>query len=153
MGIKSLDDLLSEGVSGRGVLVRSDLNVPLDDDGTITDPGRIPASVPTLNALSDACAKVVVTPPLGRPQGEPDPPFSPPPGAAPRGDNTGRPSPPPAALAPAHPRRTAPAPRPPAATPVGLSRPPLTGARERGRVRAALSGRCQGGVPRRGHGV
>ncbi|KMO78047.1 phosphoglycerate kinase [Mycolicibacterium chlorophenolicum] len=75
MGIKSLDDLLAEGVSGRGVLVRSDLNVPLDD-GRITDPGRIIASVPTLKALSDAGAKVVVTAHLGRPKGEPEPKFS-----------------------------------------------------------------------------
>ncbi|KMO81457.1 phosphoglycerate kinase [Mycolicibacterium chubuense] len=75
MAIKSLDDLLAEGVSGRGVLVRSDLNVPLDD-GRITDPGRIIASVPTLKALSDAGAKVVVTAHLGRPKGEPDPEFS-----------------------------------------------------------------------------
>ncbi|VEG54549.1 3-phosphoglycerate kinase [Mycolicibacterium aurum] len=76
MGIKSLSDLLSEGVAGRGVLVRSDLNVPLDDDGHISDPGRIIASVPTLKALSDAGAKVVVTAHLGRPKGEPDPKFS-----------------------------------------------------------------------------
>ena len=47
MAIKTLDDLLAEGVSGRGVLVRSDLNVPLDDDSNITDPGRIIASFPT----------------------------------------------------------------------------------------------------------
>jgi phosphoglycerate kinase len=76
MAVKTLDDLLAEGVSGRGVLVRSDLNVPLDDDGTITDPGRIIASVPTLKALSDAGAKVVVTAHLGRPKDGPDPKFS-----------------------------------------------------------------------------
>ena len=76
MAVKTLDDLLAEGVSGRGVLVRSDLNVPLDDDGNITDPGRIIASVPTLKALSDAGAKVVVTAHLGRPKGGPDPKFS-----------------------------------------------------------------------------
>jgi phosphoglycerate kinase len=74
--IKTLDDLLAEGVSGRGVLVRSDLNVPLDDDGNITDPGRIIASVPTLKELSDAGAKVVVTAHLGRPKDGPDPKFS-----------------------------------------------------------------------------
>jgi len=74
--VKNLDDLLAQGVSGRGVLVRSDLNVPLDDDGDITDPGRIIASVPTLKALSDAGAKVVVTAHLGRPKGGPDPKFS-----------------------------------------------------------------------------
>ena len=76
MAVKTLDDLLAEGVSGRGVLVRSDLNVPLDDDRNITDPGRIIASVPTLKALSDAGAKVVVTAHLGRPKGGPDPTFS-----------------------------------------------------------------------------
>ncbi|WP_370329620.1 phosphoglycerate kinase [Mycolicibacterium hippocampi] len=89
MGIKSLDDLLSEGVTGRGVLVRSDLNVPLDD-GAITDPGRIIASVPTLKALSDAGAKVVVTAHLGRPKGEPDPKFSLAPVAAALGERLGR---------------------------------------------------------------
>ena len=48
MAVKTLSDLLAEGVEGRGVLVRSDLNVPVDEDGVITDPGRIIASVPTL---------------------------------------------------------------------------------------------------------
>ena len=71
MSIPTLSDLLAQGVSGRGVLVRSDLNVPLDD-GAITDPGRIIASVPTLKALVDAGAKVVVTAHLGRPKGEPE---------------------------------------------------------------------------------
>ena len=90
MGIKSLEDLLAEGVSGRGVLVRSDLNVPLDEDGSITDPGRITASVPTLKALSDAGAKVVVAAHLGRPKGEPDPRFSLAPVAAALGEKLGR---------------------------------------------------------------
>ena len=71
MSIPSLKDLLAQGASGRGVLVRSDLNVPLDD-GVIADPGRITASVPTLKALIDAGAKVVVTAHLGRPKGEPE---------------------------------------------------------------------------------
>ena len=53
MTLPNLDDLLAEGVSGRFVLVRSDFNVPLDD-GRITDPGRIVASLPTLKALADA---------------------------------------------------------------------------------------------------
>ena len=75
MSIPNLDDLLAQGVSGRGVLVRSDLNVPLND-GVITDPGRITASVPTIKALADAGAKVVVTAHLGRPKGEPDPALS-----------------------------------------------------------------------------
>ena len=68
MAVKSLADLLDEGVAGRGVLVRCDLNVPLDDKGHITDPGRIEASAPTLKALVDAGAKVVVTAHLGRPK-------------------------------------------------------------------------------------
>ncbi|MCP2287997.1 phosphoglycerate kinase [Nocardia amikacinitolerans] len=76
MAVKTLQDLLNEGVEGRGVLVRSDLNVPLDDNGEITDPGRIIASVPTIEALVQAGAKVVVTAHLGRPKGEPDPKFS-----------------------------------------------------------------------------
>ncbi|BBY83966.1 phosphoglycerate kinase [Mycolicibacterium pulveris] len=90
MAIKSLDDLLAEGVSGRGVLVRSDLNVPLDDDRNITDPGRITASVPTLRALCDAGAKVIVTAHLGRPKGTPDPELSLAPVAAALGEQLGR---------------------------------------------------------------
>ncbi|KAA1429250.1 phosphoglycerate kinase [Nocardioides antri] len=62
-------------VSGKRVLVRSDLNVPLDGT-TITDDGRIRASVPTIKALADAGARVVVTAHLGRPKGEPDPAYS-----------------------------------------------------------------------------
>ncbi len=92
--IKSLDDLLAEGVSGRGVLVRSDFNVPLDSqDGNIariSDPGRIIASLPTLKALSDAGAKIVVTAHLGRPKGEPDPKFSLAPVAKDLGERLGR---------------------------------------------------------------
>ncbi len=90
MAVKTLSDLLAEGVEGRGVLVRSDLNVPLDEDGVITDPGRIIASVPTLKALSDAGAKVVVTAHLGRPKGAPDPKFSLAPVAAALGEKLGR---------------------------------------------------------------
>ncbi|GAA3715155.1 phosphoglycerate kinase [Gordonia hankookensis] len=75
MGVPTLKDLLEEGVSGRGVLVRSDFNVPLDGT-TITDPGRILASLPTLSALVDAGAKVIITAHLGRPKGEPDPKYS-----------------------------------------------------------------------------
>jgi phosphoglycerate kinase len=90
MAVKTLDDLLAEGVSGQGVLVRSDLNVPLDDNRNITDPGRIIASVPTLQALADAGAKVVVTAHLGRPKGGPDPQFSLAPVAKALGDKLGR---------------------------------------------------------------
>ncbi|NBE83624.1 phosphoglycerate kinase [Micromonospora rubida] len=96
MSIRNLDDLLAEGVSGRRVLVRADLNVPLDkqtgaindhdsasapQDGTpdgvrIADDGRIRAVLPTLTALTGAGAKVVVFSHLGRPKGSPDPQFS-----------------------------------------------------------------------------
>lgn len=90
MSVKTLDDLLAEGVEGRGVLVRSDFNVPLDDDRNITDPGRIIASLPTLKALSDAGAKVIVTAHLGRPKGEPDPKYSLAPVAKDLGERLGR---------------------------------------------------------------
>ncbi len=90
MAVKTLADLLAEGVEGRGVLVRSDLNVPLDDSGTITDLGRIIASVPTLKALAEAGAKVVVTAHLGRPKGTPDPKLSLAPVAAALGEKLGR---------------------------------------------------------------
>jgi phosphoglycerate kinase len=90
MPVKTLEDLLAEGVSGRGVLVRSDLNVPLDDDRNISDPGRIIASVPTLKALSDAGAKVVVTAHLGRPKDGPDPKLSLAPVAKALGEQLGR---------------------------------------------------------------
>ena len=71
------------------MLVRSDLNVPLDD-GVITDTGRIIASVPTLKALADAGAKVVVTAHLGRPTGEPDLKLSLAPVAAVLGEQLGK---------------------------------------------------------------
>jgi phosphoglycerate kinase len=90
MAVKTLADLLAEGVEGRGVLVRCDLNVPLDDAGHVTDTGRIDASVPTLKALSDAGAKVVVTAHLGRPKGGPEPKFSLAPVAAVLGEKLGR---------------------------------------------------------------
>ena len=62
-------------VAGKRVLVRSDLNVPLDGTA-ITDDGRIRASVPTIRALADAGARVVVMAHLGRPKGEPDEKYS-----------------------------------------------------------------------------
>jgi phosphoglycerate kinase len=73
--VKTLDDLLAGGVSRRTVLVRADLNVPLEG-ARITDDGRIRASLPTLRALTEAGARVVVTAHLGRPKGEPDPAYS-----------------------------------------------------------------------------
>ena len=74
MTIKSLDELLSEGVSGRRVLVRADLNVPfVKGSPEIADDGRIRAVLPTVAALRDAGAAVIVMSHLGRPKGTPDP--------------------------------------------------------------------------------
>ncbi|MBK7610158.1 MAG: phosphoglycerate kinase [Actinomycetales bacterium] len=61
---------------GKRVLVRSDLNVPLDGDKNITDDGRIRASVPTIKALAEAGARVVVCAHLGRPKGAPEDKYS-----------------------------------------------------------------------------
>lgn len=60
---------------GKRVLVRSDLNVPLDGT-TITDDGRVRASVPTIKRLADAGARVLVTAHLGRPDGVPNQDYS-----------------------------------------------------------------------------
>jgi phosphoglycerate kinase len=77
--VKTLDDLLAEGVTGRRVLLRADLNVPLasqpDGSAKITDDGRIKAVLPTIAALRDAGARVVVCSHLGRPKGAPDPKY------------------------------------------------------------------------------
>jgi phosphoglycerate kinase len=77
-------------VSGKRVLVRSDLNVPLQE-GRITDDGRIRASVPTIQTLAEAGARVVVTAHLGRPAGAPDPAYSLAPVAARLGELLGAP--------------------------------------------------------------
>jgi len=70
--VRLADDL---DVKGKRVLVRCDLNVPLDH-GTITDDGRIRASLPLLRSLAERGARVVVTAHLGRPKGVPDPAYS-----------------------------------------------------------------------------
>ena len=90
MTVKTLQDLLAEGVEGRYVLVRSDFNVPLNDKQEITDSGRIKASLPTLKALSEAGAKVIVMAHLGRPKGEPNPKYSLAPVAAALSDELGQ---------------------------------------------------------------
>ena len=69
MAVSDLDGLLADGVRGRRVLVRADLNVPLSN-GTIRDDSRLRASVPTLRRLADAGARVIVMSHLGRPQGQ-----------------------------------------------------------------------------------
>jgi phosphoglycerate kinase len=75
--LKTVDALSADlgGLAGKRVLVRSDLNVPLD--GTrITDDGRVRASVPTIADLRQRGAKVVVTAHLGRPKGAPEARYS-----------------------------------------------------------------------------
>ncbi len=62
-------------LDGKRVIIRCDLNVPLDGD-RITDDGRIVASVPTIKYLVEQGAKVVVISHLGRPEGSPDPQYS-----------------------------------------------------------------------------
>ncbi len=77
--MRSLSDLISDGVEGKRVLVRSDLNVPLDTstgNPIITDDGRIRASVPVLSKLREAGARVIVVAHLGRPKEGPDPALS-----------------------------------------------------------------------------
>lgn len=71
--MKSISDL--GDLRGKTVLLRSDLNVPLDGS-TITDDGRIRASVPTIQELTKAGARVVVVAHLGRPKGEPEAKYS-----------------------------------------------------------------------------
>ncbi len=89
--MKTLDDL---EVGGRRVLVRADLNVPLaqaDGVPTITDDGRIRASLPTIESLTARGARVIVTAHLGRPKGQVDPALSLAPVAARMAELLGRP--------------------------------------------------------------
>ncbi|MHB6906687.1 phosphoglycerate kinase [Streptomyces sp. DB-54] len=87
--MKTIDDLATEGVAGKRVFVRADLNVPLDGT-TITDDGRIRAVAPTIAKLAALGAKVIVASHLGRPKGAPDPAFSLAPAAARLGEILGR---------------------------------------------------------------
>lgn len=87
MTLRTLDTL--GDLAGKRVIVRCDLNVPLKD-GQITDDGRVRASLPTLRALIEQGAKVVVISHLGRPKGEPKPEFSLAPAAARLGELLGQ---------------------------------------------------------------
>ena len=71
--MKSVSDL--GDLTGMRVLIRCDLNVPLDGE-TITDDGRIRASLPTLKELRDGRARVIVLAHLGRPKGQVNPKYS-----------------------------------------------------------------------------
>ncbi len=86
--MKTIEDL--GDLRGKRVLVRSDFNVPLDGT-TITDDGRVRAALPTLTALLDAGARVVVTAHLGRPKGAPEDKYSLAPVATRLGELLGKP--------------------------------------------------------------
>ncbi|MCU1416277.1 MAG: pgk [Schumannella sp.] len=88
MALRTLDSL--GDLSGKRVLVRCDLNVPLED-GAITDDGRIRASLGTLNELLDAGARVIAMSHLGRPDGNSDPKYSLAPVATRLGELLGKP--------------------------------------------------------------
>src|SRR3546814_9285151 len=70
---KTLDDMGE--ISGKAVLVREDLNVPMKDD-LVTDDTRLRAAVPTVNELSDRGAKVLILAHFGRPKGLVNPDMS-----------------------------------------------------------------------------
>ncbi|HKJ25197.1 MAG TPA: phosphoglycerate kinase, partial [Myxococcota bacterium] len=89
MKAPTLDSLIAAGVKGRRVLVRADLNVPLRD-GAVADDARIRASLPTLERLLAAGARVVVVSHLGRPKGERRPELSLAPVAQALGEALGR---------------------------------------------------------------
>jgi phosphoglycerate kinase len=74
--MRTLHDLIKIGVRGRRVLLRSDLNVPLDESGRVTDDGRIRAALPVICNLLDHGARVIVVAHLGRPKGEPEERYS-----------------------------------------------------------------------------
>ncbi len=76
--IPTLEDLERElgNLSGKRILVRTDFNVPLGDDGEIVDDFRIRAALPTIEWLTERGATVVTASHLGRPKGEPDPKYS-----------------------------------------------------------------------------
>ena len=68
MRVNTLDRLIADGqLAGRRVFIRSDLNVPQDDAGNITEDTRIRASVPAIRAALEAGAAVMVASHLGRP--------------------------------------------------------------------------------------
>ena len=76
--MRTLDDLLRHGhgsLHGRRILIRSDLNVPIEN-GRVTDDGRIRASLPAYIKLLEHGARLIVAAHLGRPGGEPDPKYS-----------------------------------------------------------------------------
>ncbi len=67
-------------LKGKRVFIRADFNVPLDENGNITDDTRIRSTLPTINYALDDGAKVILASHLGRPKGKPRPEVQPGPG-------------------------------------------------------------------------
>ena len=76
MTTRTIRDLSTADLAGKRALVRVDFNVPLDDDGAISDDTRITAALPTITTLLDQGAKVVLLAHFGRPKGAPEASYS-----------------------------------------------------------------------------